>query len=165
MMGLINAGASGESCFRNIFNVRYFIIFALTNVCLYMLLTPILKSLPVPAILGHLAAVNDLLLPLLRMGESIYPELQPAFVDAPDKAFPPPPTALLRIQWKEVNEKLLFLFNELPAREWFTRHANIMEDDFIKEPHRNRLNVLLGRTMHLSYHRGQLMLLIKKTQL
>jgi hypothetical protein len=31
-----------------------------------------------------------------------------------------------------------------------------------KEPHRNRLNVLLGRMNHLSFHRGQLILLTKK---
>ena len=50
----------------------------------------------------------------------------------------------------------------LPADEWFTRHANITEADFPKEPHRNRLNVLLSRTTHLSNHRGQLTLLTNK---
>ena len=50
----------------------------------------------------------------------------------------------------------------LPAAEWFTRHANISEADFPKEPHRNRLNVLLSRTSHLAYHRGQLVLLANK---
>ena len=32
-------------------------------------------------------------------------------------------------------------------------------EDFIKEPHRNKLNVLLTRTTHLAYHAGQLALL------
>ena len=34
-----------------------------------------------------------------------------------------------------------------------------IEEDFIKEPHRNKLNIILTRTTHLSYHTGQLALL------
>jgi uncharacterized damage-inducible protein DinB len=114
-------------------------------------------------LLGHLTAVHDLMLPLLRFGESIYPDLQPVFIDSPDKMITPIPSVTqLRNQWNEVNEKLISHFNDLPIDEWFTRHENISEEDFIVEPQRNRLNVLLGRTIHLSYHRGQLNLLIKK---
>ena len=51
---------------------------------------------------------------------------------------------------------------DLGPEEWFTRHANITEADFPKEPHRNRLNVLLSRTNHLAYHRGQMVLLTNK---
>lgn len=114
-------------------------------------------------LLGHLTAVHDLMLPLFRFEESMHPELQAAFVDSPDKLVATiPPIGQLKTQWTEVNEKLLFHFNVLPVDEWFTRHANISEEDFIQEPHRNRLNVLLGRTVHLSYHRGQLVLLLPK---
>jgi uncharacterized damage-inducible protein DinB len=114
-------------------------------------------------LLGHLTAVHDLMLPLLRFEEAHYPYLHTAFVDAPDKAISmTPQVAQLRIEWKEVNEKLLFHFDKLPTNEWFTRHANISEEDFIEEPQRNRLNVLLGRAVHSSYHRGQLALLIRK---
>ncbi|MEO6838228.1 MAG: DinB family protein [Ginsengibacter sp.] len=114
-------------------------------------------------LLGHLTAVHDLMLPLLRFGEAKYPELQPIFLKSPDKAVDAIPSALqLRQQWKEVNEILSNHIKNLPADEWFTRHSNISEEDFIKEPHRNRLNVLLGRTIHLSNHRGQLLLLKKK---
>ena len=73
-----------------------------------------------------------------------------------------PSLADLRAQWKEVNDTLLGHMKSLPAEEWFTRHANISEGDFPKEPHRNRLNVLLSRTSHLAYHRGQLVLLANK---
>ena len=38
-------------------------------------------------LLGHLVAVNDLMLPLLRFEEVIFPDLQPVFVDAPDHDF------------------------------------------------------------------------------
>jgi hypothetical protein len=63
-----------------------------------------------------------------------------------------------------VNDALLNHIQTLPAEDWFTRHANISEEDFVKEPHRNRLNVLLDRTIHLSNHRGQLLLLQHKKE-
>jgi hypothetical protein len=114
-------------------------------------------------LLGHLTAVHDLIFPLLRFGDSLYPELKPVFIDAPDKKTGDlPPTKQLRTQWRTVNEKLMDHFYALPEDEWFTRHASISEEDFKKEPHRNRLNVLLSRTNHLSNHRGQFTFLIKK---
>ena len=115
-------------------------------------------------LLGHLTAVHDLMLPLLRFEEALHPDLKPVFVDAPDKAVSPiPPAAQLREQWTEVNEKLFAHFTALSADDWFTRHASVSEEDFVKEPHRNRLNVLLGRIAHLSNHRGQLVLLVPKS--
>jgi len=50
-------------------------------------------------LLGHLVAVHDLMLPLLRFEDVIYPDLQPVFVDAPDRAFETmPPVEILRKQ-------------------------------------------------------------------
>jgi len=44
-------------------------------------------------------AVHDLMLPLLRFEDVIYPDLQPVFVDAPDHAFETmPPVEILRKQ-------------------------------------------------------------------
>ncbi|GAC1420212.1 MAG: hypothetical protein NVS1B13_08710 [Flavisolibacter sp.] len=115
-------------------------------------------------LLGHLIAVHDLMLPLLRFEKGLYPELKPIFLDAPDKLVRELPSiSQLRKQWKTVNEKLINHFNTLPGEEWFIRHANVSEEDFNKEPHRNRLNVLLSRTNHLSNHRGQFAFLIKKS--
>jgi hypothetical protein len=114
-------------------------------------------------LLGHLTTVHDRMLPLLRFEESKYPELKSLFLDSPDKAVGAIPSASqLRQQWQDVNETLSGHINNIPAEEWFTRHSNISEEDFIKEPHRNRLNVLLDRTIHLSNHRGQLLLLKSK---
>ena len=116
-------------------------------------------------LLGHLTAYHDLMLPLLRFEAARYPELKPIFLDAPDKAVEAIPSAVqLRQQWKEINDALSAHINNVSAEDWFTRHANISEEDFIKEPNRNRLNVLLDRTIHLSNHRGQLLLLKKKTE-
>ena len=115
-------------------------------------------------LLGHLAGIHDMMLPLLRFSDSLYPELSFIFVDQPDKAVTDLPSASqLRNQWKKVNEKLVQHFSSLAPDEWFTRHASISEEDFMKEPHRNRLNVVLNRTAHLSYHLGQMALLVKKS--
>jgi hypothetical protein len=42
---------------------------------------------------------------------------------------------------------------------WFSRHASMTDEDFEKDPARNKLTTLLSRTNHLSYHFGQLRLL------
>lgn len=111
-------------------------------------------------LLGHLTTVHDRMLPLLRFQEMLYPELESPFHDSPDRAEAELPSiALLREQWKQVNDTLMDHMTRLPAAEWFTRHANISEADFPNEPHRNRLNVVISRTNHLAYHRGQLVLL------
>lgn len=114
-------------------------------------------------LLGHLVSVHDRMLTLLRFGDELYPELFPVFVQAPDKTVAELPSAAqLREQWHKVNEKLADHISNLPAAEWFTRHGNVSEEDFANEPHRNRLNVLISRTNHLSNHRGQLALLVNK---
>src|SRR5580704_10509330 len=114
-------------------------------------------------LLGHLTAIHDLMFPLLRLGEAQYPGLGPIFVQMPDRAVAEIPTAKeLREKWKLTNERLSGHFSKLTAGDWFSRHNNITDADFVNEPHRNRLNVLISRTNHLSYHRGQLALLAKK---
>jgi len=111
-------------------------------------------------LLGHLTAEHDEMLSLLRFQEAMYPELMPVFMDAPDRTVATLPSIQqLRAQWNAVNDTLMEHMNRLSADEWFTRHANISEEDFPKEPHRDRLNVIVSRTSHLAYHRGQLALL------
>jgi DinB superfamily len=114
-------------------------------------------------LLGHLIAEHDLMMPLLHFQPALFPELKPVFIDAPDRAVATLPSlAQLREQWETVSGTLMRHIARLSAQEWFTRHANISEMDFPKEPHRNRLNVLISRTNHLAYHRGQLVLLEKR---
>ncbi|MBK9176246.1 MAG: DinB family protein [Flavobacteriales bacterium] len=114
-------------------------------------------------LVGHLIAEHDVMMPLLRFQPALYPELKPLFIDAPDRAIAELPSLpQLRAQWRTVSDTLMQHIARLPAEDWFTRHANISEGDFPKEPHRNRLNVLLSRTSHLAYHRGQLVLLASK---
>jgi uncharacterized damage-inducible protein DinB len=114
-------------------------------------------------LLGHLAAIHGAMFPLLRFGDAAVPELWPIFVASPDGAVADIPSAeQLRAQWKEINDNLWTHFSSLTPEEWFARHASVTPEDFEKEPHRNRLNVLLSRTNHLSNHRGQLALLVAK---
>src|SRR5882757_8064475 len=66
-------------------------------------------------LLGHMVAVHDLMLPLLRFEEVMYPELHPVFVDSPDRSFTEMPSVkILREQWIIINERLLKHFNALP---------------------------------------------------
>ena len=105
---------------------------------------------------GHLAAVNDRLLPLLGIGERLHPEFDSMFISNPDKS-----VALtvskesLKPAWQEINQKLWEGFSKFSDSDWVQRHAAVSEQDFEREPHRNRFAVLLGRTAHLAYHLGQ----------
>ncbi len=113
-------------------------------------------------LVGHLAAVNDRLLPLLNFEEALYPNLVEAFLSKPDKAVAETPSAKdLKAYWKTINDKLAAHFSKMTADDWFLKHNSVSAEDFAKEPHRNRLTVVMGRAAHMSYHIGQLVFLKK----
>jgi len=108
---------------------------------------------------GHLAAVNDALLPLLGIGERLHPEFDAMFISNPDKSDQPTVSGQsLKTAWQEINQKLWEGFSKFSASDWAQRHTAVSEPDFAREPHRNRFTVLLGRTAHLAYHVGQAVL-------
>ena len=114
-------------------------------------------------LLGHLTAVNDALIPLLGFGEKMYPEMENVFLRNPDQSgLEMPAVAELKNRWSVVNTKLDAHISKMQPEEWFTKHATISAEDFAKEPHRNKLNVIMGRTNHQGYHLGQLAYLKKK---
>ena len=114
-------------------------------------------------VVGHLAAVHDGLFPLLNLGNRLYPQLEKPFVKSPDNSGHEfPPVAELKRYLNEINNSLNEKFSQLEPEEWMSRHTSVSEEDFAKEPHRNKLNVLISRTNHLSYHWGQLILLKSK---
>jgi len=116
-------------------------------------------------VLGHLVAVHDEMITLLNLGEKKYPELKKIFIDTPDKATSEIPKAHeLRSYWSNQGRELAQKFESLQAEEWFERHTAVSAEDFVKEPHRNKLNIVLTRTTHLSYHTGQMILLKQKEQ-
>jgi hypothetical protein len=111
-------------------------------------------------LLGHLVAVHDDMLPLLGLGEKLYPQLNEPFLKSPDKAIADIPSAKeLRESWTKLNGILTQKFDGVQADEWFQKHTAVSPEDFEREPHRNKLNVMINRTNHLSYHLGQLILL------
>jgi DinB superfamily len=113
-------------------------------------------------LLGHLIAVHDDMLPLLNLGDKLYPELSKAFIHSPDKSVSEIPSAKeLRASWNKMNEVLAQKFESLQPEDWFAKHNSVSAEDFSKEPHRNKLNIILTRTTHLTYHTGQLVLLKK----
>jgi len=111
-------------------------------------------------LLGHLTAVSDSLFSQLGIGSKLYPELENIFITNPDKSgLEMPGVGELRQYWKNVNDTLWRHFEQMPPDEWFARHALVSEDDFAKEPHRNKLNMIINRTGHIGYHLGQMVYL------
>ncbi len=105
---------------------------------------------------GHLTAFNDALIPLLGFGSRIRPELDLMFVSNPDRTVT---TILsggeLKIIWQETSQILWTGFSKLSVADWLLKHGAVSEEDFLREPHRNRFTVLLARTTHIAYHLGQ----------
>jgi hypothetical protein len=105
---------------------------------------------------GHLATINDALLPLLGIGERLHPEFDAMFISNPDKSVRLTVSVQsLKTAWQDINEKLWEGFAKFSASDWTQRHSAVSEEDFEREAHRNRFAVLLGRTAHLAYHLGQ----------
>jgi hypothetical protein len=111
-------------------------------------------------LLGHLIAVSDGMFSLLGFGDRLFPEMEEMFLKNPDKSgFTYPSVSELKHRLETVNAKLNDHFQSIDADEWLSRHTVISPEDFVKEPHRNKLNTVITRTGHLAYHIGQLRLL------
>jgi hypothetical protein len=114
-------------------------------------------------LIGHLTAVHDRLLPLLGLGERLHPELDDDFVTNADRvtADHVAPEAV-RLAWSEVNARLTAAMAALPPEEWLKKHNAVSDEDFAKDPLRNRLSVLQTRTTHAGFHAGQIRLALTK---
>jgi hypothetical protein len=104
---------------------------------------------------GHLTAVNDALLPLLGLGPRLHPELDGVFVANPDRAQPALSGKEIKEYLDSINAALRAGFSKFSASEWLQKHTAVSENDFLREPHRNRYTILLSRSGHLAYHLGQ----------
>ncbi|HEY4287314.1 MAG TPA: DinB family protein [Puia sp.] len=108
-------------------------------------------------LLGHLTAVHDRMFPLLGLGERLYPQLDALFITSPDNTaaeYPSPKE--LREYWKTVNQRLTELLKGWTPEEWLQKHTAVSDEDFAREPHRNRFSVVINRAGHVQYHLGQL---------
>ena len=111
-------------------------------------------------IFGHLIAASDNLLPMFGLGEPLFPSFAEFFSKNPDRTFADIPTiSELRQSWETVNNTLAAHFNNMQIADWLSRHTKVSEEDFAADPLRNKLNVLISRTIHEGYHLGQLILL------
>ena len=105
---------------------------------------------------GHLIAVHDAMRPLLGIGPRQYEHLDVTFLTAADKAVADLPSRSdLERMWDDVHASLLAAFNAYSPAEWVQKHTAVSDEDFAKNPLRNRLSVVLNRTGHLAYHLGQ----------
>jgi uncharacterized damage-inducible protein DinB len=105
-------------------------------------------------LVGHLTAVHDRMFPTLGLGERLHPELDEIYITNPDRALPDPASDLKQA-WSEVNSKLTAAFEKLTPQQWLEKHTAVSDEDFAKDPTRNRLAVLLSRTNHAAFHTGQ----------
>ena len=111
-------------------------------------------------LLGHLIAVHDDMLILLDMDNKLYPELQEPFIKSADKVVSQIPSVSdLRKMWTNQCDVMKQKFESIKTENWFEKHTAVSAEDFAKEPHRNKLNIIITRTSHLQYHIGQLALL------
>ena len=110
-------------------------------------------------LLGHLTAVHDRMLPLLDIGERLHPDLDEAYLTNPDRTFSDPLSAAdLKKAWSEVNAAITSAVEKFSVDDWLKKHTAVSDEDFSKDPTRNRLAVFLNRTNHASFHTGQIAL-------
>jgi hypothetical protein len=114
-------------------------------------------------LIGHLIAVSDGLFPILGWGERLFPHLEDVFLKKPDKSgLEKPSLEELKKCWVMVNKQVKENIDKMQPADWFEKHAAVSAEDFEKEPYRNKLNVIITRTGHTSYHLGQLVFLESK---
>ncbi len=110
-------------------------------------------------LVGHLLATHDRMFPLLGLGERLHPELDETYITNPDRVLADPLSATeLRKVWAKVNTKLTSAFERFTLEDWLEKHTAVSDEDFVKDPSRNRLAVVISRTSHVSYHFGQAIL-------
>jgi uncharacterized damage-inducible protein DinB len=108
-------------------------------------------------LLGHLADTEDALLELFGISKRLYPELNKIYHHEKGSNQTGHLTKEeLTIRWKAISEALDKAFKSWSEAEWMGRHTAVSEEDFKKEPHRNKLNVMLSRVEHKASHLGQI---------
>ena len=108
-----------------------------------------------------MAAVNDSLFTILELGEKVNETYFTYFLKG-DAGIEIPSVSEIRKYWEETSILLNKKNAEFTTNDWFQKHSLVSSEDFAKEPHRNKLNVLISRTSHLNYHYGQLAFLKKR---
>ena len=107
-------------------------------------------------ILGHLADTDDKLLELFGIRKRLFPELEKIYHHerGSNQSGHLTKTELIT-QWRSILAELNRAFKAMSESDWHGRHQAVSEEDFKKEPHRNKLNVMLSRVAHKASHLGQ----------
>jgi DinB superfamily len=107
-------------------------------------------------ILGHLADTDDKLAEVMGIGTRLFPDLSTIYHHERGKNQDGHLSKEeLTSKWKEIGARLDKAFKSWDEKEWLSRHTLVSPEDFAKEPHRNKLNVMLGRVAHKASHLGQ----------
>jgi DinB superfamily len=107
-------------------------------------------------LLCHLTAMHDRMFPLFGIGDRLHTELDEPYIGHSDRVLADPLSATeLRRAWTSVNDKLTRAFEGFTLEDWLQKHTAVSDEDFIRDPMRNRLAVVMNRTSHASYHAGQ----------
>jgi hypothetical protein len=119
--------------------------------------TPILSNGNSPSwIFGHLADTDDRLLELFGIRGRLFPELGKIYHnERGSNQTGHLSKAALTAKWNAISAELDKTFKLWSEGDWMGRHTAVSEEDFKKEPHRNKLNVMLGRVSHKASHLGQ----------
>ncbi|HTH57093.1 MAG TPA: DinB family protein [Cyclobacteriaceae bacterium] len=113
-------------------------------------------------ILGHLTDTDDALLELFAIGSRKFPELKTIYNHEKGKNQEGHLSKSdLQAKWRAINNDIEAAFKSWSEKEWLSRHTAVSEEDFKKEPHRNKLNVMLSRVSHRASHLGQIAMLPK----
>ena len=110
-------------------------------------------------LLGHLADTDDALLELFSIRDRMFPELAKIYnhergVNQRGHLS----KQQLASKWKAILAVLDATFKSMSESDWHGRHTAVSEEDFKKQPHRNKLNVMLSRVTHKASHLGQIAL-------
>lgn len=111
-------------------------------------------------LLGHLAETDDALLELFAIRTRMFPELAKVYHhERGTNQNGHLSKADLTTKWNAITAELDKAFKSMSEQDWHSRHQAVSEEDFRKEPHRNKLNVMLSRVWHKASHLGQIAML------
>jgi hypothetical protein len=107
-------------------------------------------------LMGHLADTDDALLELFGIRKRMFPELAKIYHhERGTNQMGHLTKEELTTRWKTIVAELDNAFKSMSESDWHGRHMAVTEEDFKKEPQRNKLNVMLSRVSHKASHLGQ----------
>jgi uncharacterized damage-inducible protein DinB len=110
-------------------------------------------------LMGHLADTEDALLELFGIRKRMFPELAKIYHhEKGNNQTGHLSKVELTAKWNEISAELDRAFKAMSESDWHGRHTAVSEEDYKKEPHRNKLNVMLSRVTHKASHLGQIAL-------